>query len=53
MRSDDRKGIKIVSLEDCQIVNSIKKIHARPLLQLFLADRTKYLISVGADKKLY
>ena len=23
MRSDDRKGTKIVSLEDCQIINSI------------------------------
>ena len=52
MRSDDRKGAKIVSLEDCQIANSIKKIHSRPLLQLFLAHRNNYLISVGVDKKL-
>ena len=52
MRSDDRKGAKIVSLEDCQIVNSIKKIHSRPLLELFLAYRNNYLITVGVDKKL-
>lgn len=51
-RSDDRKGVKIVSLEDCQVVQVIEKIHSRPILELFLAYGNNHLISVGVDKKL-
>jgi hypothetical protein len=37
VRSDDRKGVKIVSLEDCQVVQVLEKIHSRPIMQLFVA----------------
>jgi len=37
VRSDDRKGVKIVSLEDCQVVQVMEKIHSRPIMQLFVA----------------
>jgi hypothetical protein len=34
VRSDDRKGVKIVSVEDCQVAKAIDNIHLRPIMDM-------------------
>ena len=50
--SDDRKGVKIVSVEDCQVAKAIDNIHLRPIMDMQIAYKNNFLFTASVDKKL-
>lgn len=52
MRSDNKKGVKIFSLEDGTKVSENNSIHNNPMLNLIIMKDNKHIISGGKDKKV-
>lgn len=52
LRSDDKKGLKIVSLEDGSVVLESAQIHKKPIIKLgLMADQTT-VVSVSKDRNV-
>jgi len=52
LRSDNRKGVKIISLQDGAQVGEIKNLHTNPILQILVTKDQKTIITCGRDKKV-
>ena len=51
-RSSDKKGVKLLFLEDGTKVDEAKNIHNNPILQILVTNDNRYIITSGKDKKV-
>lgn len=52
LRNDNKKGVKILSLEDGSRVGEIKNIHKGPIKQIIVSKDNRYVITTANDKKV-
>ena len=52
MRSDNKRGIKVLLLENGTLIDEIKQIHTNPILQIIVMNDNRNIITCAKDKKI-
>lgn len=52
MRSNNKKGVKILFIEDGTKIDEIPNIHKNSILQLLVTNDNRFIITCGRDKKI-
>jgi len=49
---EQRKGVKVMSIEDGTVISRKTKIHNNPILQILMTNDNKQIITCSKDKKV-
>jgi len=52
LRGENKKGVKILSMEDGTLITEIKMLHTNPICQILLSHDNYSIVTAGMDKKV-